>query len=61
MYDDVVTLAERALALDPQNVRAVYVPDDPLFIRVTDRWSDDPRRRHCARRESGRHGLGRSA
>jgi adenylate cyclase len=39
---DAVTLAERALALDPQNVRALTVLANALVSRVIDRWSDDP-------------------
>jgi adenylate cyclase len=37
-----VTLSERALALDPQNVRALTILADSLVARVRDRWSDDP-------------------
>ena len=39
-----MTLAERALALDPQNVRALTVLAGALLDRVTDyqQWSDDP-------------------
>jgi class 3 adenylate cyclase/TolB-like protein len=40
--NDAVTLAERALALDPQNVRALWVLAGSLVSRVLDRWSDDP-------------------
>ena len=40
--NDAVTLAERALALDPQNVRALYVLADALTSRVISHWSDDP-------------------
>jgi adenylate cyclase len=40
--NEAVTLAERALALDPQNVRALTVLADALLDRVTDQWSDDP-------------------
>ena len=39
---DAVTLAERALALDPQNVRALLALTNALLSRVIDRWSDDP-------------------
>jgi TolB-like protein len=39
---DAVTLAERALALDPQNVRALMVLATALVARVNDLWSDDP-------------------
>jgi adenylate cyclase len=41
-FNDAVTLAERALALDPQNVRALTALSYALFSRVNDRWSDDP-------------------
>ena len=41
-FNDAVTLAERALALDPQNVRALYVLAAALTQRVTNHWSDDP-------------------
>src|SRR5277367_68293 len=37
-----VTLAERALALDPQNVRALTVLASALLDRATDQFSDDP-------------------
>jgi adenylate cyclase len=40
--NDAVTLSERALALDPQNVRALYVLASALVLRVWDQWSDDP-------------------
>jgi adenylate cyclase len=42
--NEAVTLAERALALDPQNVRALTVLAGALLDRVTDyqQWSDDP-------------------
>ena len=40
--NDAVTLSERALALDPQNVRALTVLANALVNRVIDRWSDDP-------------------
>jgi adenylate cyclase len=40
--NEIVTLSERALALDPQNVRAMTVLADVLVNRVLDRWSDDP-------------------
>jgi TolB-like protein/class 3 adenylate cyclase len=40
--NDAVTLAERALALDPQNVHALTVLANALVSRVLDRWSDDP-------------------
>jgi adenylate cyclase len=36
-----VTLSERALALDPQNVRALTVLTGALVSRVIDGWSDD--------------------
>jgi adenylate cyclase len=37
-----VTLSERALALDPQNVRALTALANALVSRLIDRWSDDP-------------------
>ena len=40
--NDVVTLSERALALDPQNGEALTVLAEALVDRVLDRWSDDP-------------------
>ena len=42
--DEAATLSERALALDPQNVRALTVLAGALLDRVTDyqQWSDDP-------------------
>ena len=40
--NEAVALAERALALDPQNVRALTVLAAALLDRVGDRWSDDP-------------------
>ena len=40
--NDAVTLSERALALDPQNVRALTVLTRALVNRVFDHWSDDP-------------------
>jgi tetratricopeptide (TPR) repeat protein len=40
--NEAVTLSERALALDPQNVRALTVLADALRGRVTYLWSDDP-------------------
>ena len=40
--NDEVALADRALALDPQNVRALTVLANALGSRVIDRWSDDP-------------------
>ena len=42
--NEAVTLSERALALDPQNVRALTVLAGALLDRVTDdqQWSDDP-------------------
>jgi adenylate cyclase len=40
--NDEVTLSERALALDPQNARALYVLASALVLRVWDDWSDDP-------------------
>jgi adenylate cyclase len=39
--NDAVTLSERALALDPQNVSALTVLAHALLDRVTDQWSDD--------------------
>ena len=41
-FDDPVTLSERALALDPQNVRALTVLAGALVRRVIDGSSDDP-------------------
>jgi TolB-like protein/class 3 adenylate cyclase len=40
--NDAVTLSERALALDPQNVRALVVLANALIDRVVGHWSDDP-------------------
>ncbi len=40
--NDVVTLSERALALDPQNVRALTVLAGASLDRVSDQWSEDP-------------------
>jgi adenylate cyclase len=40
--NEAVTLSERALALDPQNVRALTVLTNALVLRVFDHWSDDP-------------------
>jgi adenylate cyclase len=40
--NDAVTLSERALALDPQNARALRVLTNALVDRVVDQWSDDP-------------------
>jgi adenylate cyclase len=40
--NEAVALAERALALDPQNVRALTVLATALLDRVGDQWSDDP-------------------
>jgi TolB-like protein len=40
-FNDAVTLSERALALDPQNVRALTVLASALQVRVGDHWSDD--------------------
>jgi adenylate cyclase len=40
--NDVVTLSERGLALDPQNGEALAVLAETLVDRVLDRWSDDP-------------------
>jgi adenylate cyclase len=40
--NDAVTLSERALALDPQNVRALTVLAAALLDRVTGHFSDDP-------------------
>jgi TolB-like protein/DNA-binding winged helix-turn-helix (wHTH) protein len=42
--NEAVALAERALALDPQNVRALTVLAAALLDRVSDQWSDDPAR-----------------
>jgi adenylate cyclase len=41
-FNQAVTLSERALALDPQNVRGLTVLAAALLDRVTDQWSDDP-------------------
>jgi TolB-like protein/DNA-binding winged helix-turn-helix (wHTH) protein/Tfp pilus assembly protein PilF len=40
--NDVIDLCERALALDPQNERAMVELANALFIRVLLFWSDDP-------------------
>jgi class 3 adenylate cyclase/TolB-like protein len=40
--NDAVMLSERALALDPQNVRALAALTRALVRRVIDHWSDDP-------------------
>ena len=40
--NDAVTLSERALALDPQNVRALTVLAQSLATRVIAHWSGDP-------------------
>jgi tetratricopeptide (TPR) repeat protein len=40
--NDQEMLSERALALDPQNVRALTALTNALTSRVLDRWSDDP-------------------
>ena len=40
--NEAVTLSERALALDPQNARALTVLANALIDRVVDHWSDDP-------------------
>jgi adenylate cyclase len=40
--NDAVTLSERALALDPQNVRALTILASALCLRWFDQWSDDP-------------------
>jgi adenylate cyclase len=40
--NDAVALAERALALDPQNVRALTVLAGASVDLVSDQWSDDP-------------------
>ena len=39
---DVIDLSERALALDPQNERAMVALSSTLADRVTNQWSDDP-------------------
>ena len=39
---DVIDLSERALALDPQNERAMVALSGALTDRVTNQWSDDP-------------------
>ena len=56
--NDAVTLSERALALDPQNVRALYGPGGCFGPSRVGSLERRPRRRHCARRENGRRGLG---
>ena len=40
--NEAVTLSERALALDPQNVRALTVLANALLDRESDQYSDDP-------------------
>ena len=40
--NDAVTLSERALALDPQNVDALTVLANALIERVDDQWSENP-------------------
>jgi TolB-like protein/class 3 adenylate cyclase len=40
--NDAVTLSERALALDPQNVRALTILANTLVDRVLEQFSDDP-------------------
>jgi hypothetical protein len=40
--NDAVALSERALALDPHNLRALYVLAAVLTERVINHWSDDP-------------------
>jgi adenylate cyclase len=40
--NEAVTLSERALAFDPQNVRALTVLTSALLLRAFDHWSDDP-------------------
>jgi adenylate cyclase len=40
--NDAVTLSERALALDPQNVDALTVLAQVLVNRVDDQWSENP-------------------
>jgi TolB-like protein len=40
--NDAVTLSERALALDPQNVDAATTLTGVLVSRVDDQWSEDP-------------------
>jgi tetratricopeptide (TPR) repeat protein len=40
--NEAVALSERALALDPQNGRALTVLANALASRVLDHWSDDP-------------------
>jgi adenylate cyclase len=42
ILNEAVTLSERALALDPQNARALTVLAGALITRVIDQWSDDP-------------------
>ena len=59
--NDAVTLSERALALDPQNVDALIVLAQCFGQSRGRSMERKPRRRHRARRESDRRGLGRSA
>ena len=59
--NDAVTLSERALALDPQNVRALDVLAEALISARARSMERRPGRRHRARRENGRRGLGPSA
>jgi adenylate cyclase len=40
--NDTVTLSERAVALGPQNVHALYLLAGALVLRVFNHWSDDP-------------------
>ncbi len=40
--NEAVALSERALALDPQNVRALAALTNALFDRVSDQYSDGP-------------------
>ena len=40
--NEAATLSERALALDPQNVHALFLLAEALVSRVLNRWSDDP-------------------
>ncbi len=42
MENDAVTLSERAVTLDPQNVRALTVLANALLDRVSDHYSNDP-------------------
>ena len=59
--NDAMTLSERALALDPQNERAMVDLANALFSSRARSLERRPRRRRRARRETGRLRLGPSA